>query len=88
MQARTLFQRAAGVESGVIEGYEYDHEKNALVLTCRPTKKDQGRCPECGAACPGYDNGEGIRRWRTLPLGQLACEVEARPPGSIAQSTA
>jgi transposase len=80
MQAKTLFQRAAGVETGVIEGFEYSDDDDALVLRCRVARKDEGRCPECGVACPSYDNGEGVRRWRTLPLGQLACVVEGPAP--------
>jgi transposase len=77
MQAKSLFQRAAGVESGVIESFEFDAHEELLILRCRVLKQDQGICPECGVRCPFYDRGEGDRRWRTLPLGQLPCVVEA-----------
>jgi len=34
----------------------------------------------CGKRCPGYDQGEGRRRWRTLDLGLIRAFLEADAP--------
>ena len=34
----------------------------------------------CGKKCPGYDQGEGRRRWRAPGLGTVRAEVEAAAP--------
>jgi hypothetical protein len=35
------------------------------------------RCTRCGARCPGYHGGDGVRRWRTLDVGTAECLVPA-----------
>ncbi|WP_343575744.1 hypothetical protein [Mycobacterium sp.] len=37
-----------------------------LVLSVRPKASQADRCSRCRRRCPGYDGGEGIRRWRSL----------------------
>jgi transposase len=38
------------------------------------------RCGVCGRRSPGYDKGEGRRRWRALDLGTIRAEIEADAP--------
>lgn len=46
----------------------------------RPRKRFRGRCGVCGRRCPGYDQGEGRRRWRALDLGTVKAYLEADSP--------
>src|SRR5207244_8832699 len=42
--------------------------------------RERDRCPHCRRRCPGYDLGEGRRRWRALDLGTTYAYVEADAP--------
>ncbi len=46
----------------------------------RPRKGAKRRCGRCGKRCPGYDQGEGRRRWRALDLGTIRAFLEADSP--------
>jgi transposase len=58
----------------------YDEQAGVVVVTARPRKHLQGRCGVCARRCPGFDQGEGRRRWRALDLGMLKAFVEADVP--------
>ena len=53
---------------------------NAVVAHVRPRKVTKRRCGRCGVRAPGYDQGEGRRRWRCLDLGVVMCFLEADSP--------
>ncbi len=60
-----LWAGLLGVErSTVIDGVEFDDEAEMVVVSVRPRKDAKGRCGICQKRCPGYDQGEGSRRWR------------------------
>jgi transposase len=63
----------------VIEDVELDGD-GVVVVSVRPRAEERGRCPHCRRRCPGYDWGEGRRRWRALDLGTTLCFVEAEAP--------
>jgi transposase len=63
----------------VIESIEED-EEGAVVARVRPRRGSKRRCGRCGVHAPGYDRGEGRRRWRTLDLGTVKCFLEAEAP--------
>ena len=46
----------------------------------RPDRRQRGRCGICGRPCPGYDAGDGRRRWRALDLGSTLTYLEADAP--------
>ena len=46
----------------------------------RPHARRAARCGICGRRAPGYDQGEGRRRWRALDLGTVRAEIEADAP--------
>lgn len=52
----------------------------AVVVRARPRRRDGSRCGICGRRSPGYDRGEGWRRWRALDLGCARAFVEAQAP--------
>jgi transposase len=77
----SVWKRLLGVEQGVvIEGWEYEEEREAFVVWVRPNHRERRRCAECGRRCPLYDKGPGRRRWRGLDLGATRVYLEADSP--------
>jgi transposase len=68
-----------GLEKTVVEGVELD-EHDQVVISVRPAYTQRDRCPHCRRRCPGYDLGDGRRRWRALDLGTTFCWLEADAP--------
>jgi transposase len=77
----SLWNALLGVENKtVLESVEFDQDEDLLVARVRPTSRARGRCGLCGRRCPGYDGGEGRRRWRALDLGTVKAVLEADAP--------
>jgi len=76
----TLWRALLGVEKTVVEEIEFDEDEQLLVAHVRPRKRAQSRCGRCGRRSPGYDAGEGRRRWRALDLGTVQVLLEADAP--------
>ena len=72
--------RLLGVEQAVVERVCFDQDEQALVVAVRPRKGVRRRCGRCGRRCPGFDQGEGRRRWRALDLGVVRAYLEAGAP--------
>ena len=64
----------------ILEDVEYDEDVGAIVAHVRPKRPKHKRCGRCGKRAPGYDDGEGRRRWRTLDLGVIKALLEADAP--------
>jgi transposase len=75
-----LWERLLGVERTVIEEVVFDEDDEMIVASVRPRKGATRRCGICERRCPGYDQGEGRRRWRTLDLGSIPTWLEAEAP--------
>jgi transposase len=73
-----VWARLLGLARAVIEDVFLDGE--AVVVCVRPRAREQGRCPVCRRRCPGYDWGDGRRRWRAIDLGTTFAYVEAQAP--------
>jgi len=73
----SLWRGLLGVEKTVIERIEFDEDADLLVAHVRPTARVRGRCGVCQRRSPGYDAGEGRRRWRALDLGTVRAVFEA-----------
>jgi transposase len=70
--AAKVWRRLLGVdERTVIERVEFDEEASAVIAHVRPRRRRKRRCGRCGRRAPGYDRGEGRRRWRALDLGEI-----------------
>jgi transposase len=70
-----------GVEAGVvIEHVNFDHDAGEIVVACRLRRGTARRCGRCQRRCPGYDIGEGRRRWRSLDAGTMRVFIEADAP--------
>lgn len=77
----SVWRRMVGVdEATVIERVEFDEDADVLVVRARPRRPKRRRCGLCGVVSPGYDQGEGRRRWRALDLGEVRCVIEADAP--------
>ena len=70
--------RLLALEKTVVEAVE--EQDGAIVISVRPVWSQCDRCPHCRRRCPGYDLGEGRRRWRALDLGTTLCFLEAWAP--------
>jgi transposase len=73
-----VWARLLGLARAVVEDVFLDGE--AVVVCVRPRAREQGRCPVCRRRCPGYDWGDGRRRWRAIDLGTTFAYVEAEAP--------
>ena len=83
MRCTKMFLNALGVERAVLEDFRFETDaagQQVRVVRVRPTKKEQRRCLHCAKRCPGYDRGEGLRRWRAVDLGLCMAYVEALAP--------
>jgi transposase len=75
-----LWARLLGLVRAVVEGVEFDEAEGCVVVSVRPSKGAKRRCGKCGMRCPGYDQGEGRRRWRALDVGTIRAFLEADAP--------
>ena len=83
MLGSNVWRRIVGVDHHVvIEDVEIEGEDDeaAVVVHVRLRKGARRRCGRCLVRAPGYDQGEGRRRWRCLDLGTLQCFLEADAP--------
>jgi transposase len=80
VRSTRVWKRLLGVEHTVVEQVLFDEDAYAVVAMVRPTRSRRWRCPVCARRCPGYDQGEGRRRWRALDLGVVQAFLEADAP--------
>jgi transposase len=80
VRSARVWKRLIGVDDRtVIEGIELEDDE-IVVVRVRPRRPKRRRCGRCERPAPGYDNGEGRRRWRALDLGTVMVELEADAP--------
>jgi len=63
----------------VVEDVQFGSE-DEIVVAVRPVGRKQDRCGVCRRRSPGFDQGEGRRRWRGLDLGTTLAFIEAGAP--------
>jgi transposase len=74
-----VWARLLGLRGAVIEDVGIG-ERGELVVAARPRWGERDRCGICGRRSPGFDLGDGRRRWRALDLGTTLAYVEADAP--------
>jgi transposase len=74
-----VWARLLGLACAVVEDVWLEDD-GAVIVAARPRAREQGRCGVCRRRCPGYDCGQGRRRWRALDLGTTFAFVEADAP--------
>jgi transposase len=77
---RRMWARLLGSGRAVVENVVFDEHTGTLVVAVRAKARERDRCGEGRRRCPGYDQGEGRRRWRALDLGTTFCFLEAEAP--------
>ena len=80
MQNNRVWERACGLIRTVVEGVRFDDTATAIVVSVRPDARARSRCGRCGRRSPGYDAGDGRRRWRALDAGTTKVFIEADAP--------
>jgi len=75
-----VWKKLLGLSRVVVEAVDFAEEGDTLVVSLRSKARERKRCPHCRRRCPGYDWGEGRRRWRALDLGTTFCFLEAEAP--------
>lgn len=80
MRDASLWRAVLGVEKTVVEGVEFDAVNRSVVVAVRPTSRTRSRCGVCRRRCPGYDAGQGRRRWRSLDVGTRLLFLEGDAP--------
>jgi transposase len=68
-----------GLGVAVIESV-YCGDEGEVVVAARPRWSERDRCGVCRRRSPGFDLGEGRRRWRALDVGMARAFVEADAP--------
>jgi transposase len=58
----------------------YCGDQGEVLVAVRPRWRERDRCGVCRRRSPGFDLGEGRRRWRALDLGSTFAFVEAQAP--------
>jgi len=76
-----------GLKDAVVEDVCFDEVEECVVVSVRARQATKRRCGRCGKRCPGYDRGEGRRRWRALDLGTIKALLEAVSPHPDRQGT-
>lgn len=79
MRKERVWARLLGLERAVVESVGSDDE-GQVVVAVRPHHRERDRCGVCGHRAPGFDLGEGRRRWRALDLGTTIAHLEADAP--------
>jgi transposase len=74
-----VWARLLGVKAAVVEDV-YCGDQGEVVVAVRPRWRERDRCGVCRRRSPGFDMGEGRRRWRALDLGTTFAFVEADAP--------
>lgn len=89
MRKSRVFATVLGGQDMVIDNVMIETETSrgkapvtseVLVFEVRPKANQASRCSRCRKRCPGYDGGDGIRRWRTLDLGTTKAYLQATAP--------
>jgi transposase len=74
-----VWARLLGLQRAVVEDV-WIGDEGEVVVAARPSWRERDRCGICGRRSPGFDLGEGRRRWRALDLGATLAFVEAEAP--------
>lgn len=79
MRGIRVWAGLVGLERVVVEDV-YCGDEGEVVVAVRPRWRERDRCGVCRRRSPGFDLGDGRRRWRALDLGTTFAYVEALAP--------
>ena len=79
MRGTRVWACLLGLARAVVEDV-WIGEEGEVVVAARPGWRQRDRCGVCRRRSPGFDLGDGRRRWRALDLGTTLAFVEAEAP--------
>ena len=79
MRGVRVWARLLGLQRAVVEDVWIGTE-GEVIVAARPNWRERDRCGVCRRRSPGFDLGQGRRRWRALDLGTTMAFVEAAAP--------
>ena len=79
MRGIRVWARLLSLQRAVVEDVWVGGE-GEIVVAARPGWQERDRCGVCRRRSPGFDLGDGRRRWRALDLGTTPAFVEADAP--------
>lgn len=79
MRGTRVWARLLGLARAVVEDV-WIGDEGEIVVAARPGWRERDRCGVCRRRSPGFDQGDGRRRWRALDLGTTLAFVEADAP--------
>jgi transposase len=79
VRKKRVWGRPLGLQGAVVEDVELS-DNGQVVVAVRPRHAERDRCGVCQRRSPGFDLGEGRRRWRALDLGTTIAYLEAGAP--------
>jgi transposase len=79
VRSTRVWARLLGLQRAVVEDVQVGSE-DEIVVAVRPAWRERDRCGVCRRRSPGYDLGDGRRRWRALDLGMTLAFIEADAP--------
>jgi transposase len=74
-----VWARLLSLQRAVVEDV-WIGDEGEIVVAARPGWRERDRCGVCRRRSPGFDLGDGRRRWRALDLGTTLAFVEADAP--------
>jgi transposase len=79
VRSARVWARLLDLRRAVIEDV-WIGDEGEVIVAARPNWRERDRCGICRRRSPGFDLGEGRRRWRALDLGTTLAFVEADAP--------
>ena len=79
MRGTRVWARLLSLQRAVVEDV-WIGDEGEIVVAARPGWRERDRCGVCRRRSPGFDLGDGRRRWRALDLGTTLAFVEADAP--------
>jgi transposase len=79
VRSARVWAQLLGLAWAVVEDVQIGDE-GEVVVAVRPGWRERDRCGICRRRSPGFDLGDGRRRWRALDLGATRAFVEADAP--------
>ena len=79
MRGIRVWARLLSLQRAVVEDV-WIGDEGEIVVAARPGWRERDRCGVCRRRSPGFDLGDGRRRWRALDLGTTLAFLEADAP--------
>jgi transposase len=83
MRITSLISKILNVKGMVIKSINiepYEDGEEGIIIDTEPTKRNKCRCGICNRKSQSYDEGRGVRLWRSVDLGSMRVYIRGRAP--------